>query len=209
MTTDTSPSASNSGDWRRWLWPALAVVLVAAAAAFGALWWTARPPAEGDPAVTFARDMIAHHQQAVEMALIVRERTDDAELRQVALDMVLTQQSQIGQMQGWLEVWRLPFSGAQPPMSDHSGHGADMPANMGMASAADVDSLRTLPAAEAEAQFLRLMIVHHQGGVSMAEAALRQTALPEVVRLAESIVASQTTEIGYMQQLLQARGQTP
>lgn len=208
MTTETPLSPDTAG-WRAWLWPALAVVLIAAAAAFGVLWWTARPPAEGDPAVTFARDMIAHHQQAVEMALIMRERTADPELSQVALDMVLTQQNQMGQMQGWLEVWRLPFSGSRPPMSDHSSHGADMPPNMGMASAADVDSLRTLPVAEAEVKFLRLMIAHHQGGVSMAKAALRQTTSPEAVRLAEAIIASQTTEIGYMQQLLQKRGQMP
>lgn len=208
MTTETSPSPDTAG-WRVWLWPALAVVLVAAAAAFGVLWWTARSPGEGDPAVTFARDMIAHHQQAVEMALIMRERTEDAELRQVALDMVLTQQNQMGQMQGWLEVWRLSFSGAQPPLSDHASHGADMPPNMGMASAAEVEALRTLPVAEAEVKFLQLMIRHHQGGVYMANFALEQTARPEAVRLAEAIILSQTTEIGYMQQLLQARGVAP
>jgi uncharacterized protein (DUF305 family) len=49
--------------------------------------------------------------QAVEMALVLRDRTSDAELRQFALDILLTQQVPIGQMQGWLAMWGVPFSG--------------------------------------------------------------------------------------------------
>lgn len=200
-----APAAPSTGR----LWLALAAVLVAAAAGLGALWWLGRPPADGDPAVTFSRDMVAHHTQAVQMAVIVRDRSSDPELRQLALDMILTQQAQIGQMQGWLEAWGLPLAGSRPPMSDHSGHSAAMPANMGMASAADVDSLASLPPAEMEVLFLQLMIRHHQGGVEMARAALQRTAQPEVVRLAQSIVESQSSEISLMQELLATRGAAP
>lgn len=211
MTTPTEPSlpATAAFPAARWAWPALGVILLAAFAGLAAVWWTGRPPAEGDPAVTFARDMTAHHRQAVEMALLIRDRSLDPELRQMLLDVILTQQAQIGQMQGWLTVWGLPLSGSQPPMSDHSLHGADMPPNMGMASAADVESLGTLPLAEAEVKFLRLMILHHQGGVYMSRHTLEQTQRPEVVQLAESIILSQNKEIAYMQSLLEARGQTP
>jgi uncharacterized protein (DUF305 family) len=66
-----------------------------------------------------------------------------------------------------------------------------------------------LPLAEAEIKFLRLMILHHQGGVYMSRIVLDQTKRPEVVLLAESIILSQEKEISYMQSLLQARGQTP
>jgi uncharacterized protein (DUF305 family) len=203
------PAAGSPSTATRWAWPALGVILLAAFAGLAALWWTSRPPAEGDPAVTFARDMTAHHRQAVEMAILIRDRSQDAELRQMLLDVILTQQAQIGQMQGWLTVWGLPLAGSRPPMSDHSGHGADMPPDMGMASDADVESLRTLPLAEAEIKFLRLMILHHQGGVYMSRVTLDQTRRPEVVQLAESIILSQEKEISYMQSLLQARGQTP
>lgn len=210
MTTELdTPVTTSSVAWPRLLWPAVAVVLLAAAGALGYLWWSSRPPAEGEAAVVFARDMIAHHNQAVEMALILRQRTSDAELAQLGLDIILTQQAQVGQMQGWLEVWRLPFSGPQPPMSDHSGHGADMPPNMGMATALEMESLTTLAVPEAEIQFLRLMIRHHQGGVYMATHVLDESKRPEVVRLAQAIVASQQKEIGYMQRLLQERGVAP
>lgn len=204
--SETSPAPAAGA---RWAWPALGLILLAAFGALVVLWWTGRPPAEDDPAVAFARDMMAHHRQAVEMAILIRDRSQDAELRQMLLDVILTQQAQIGQMQGWLTVWGLPLNGARPPMSDHSSHGADMPPNMGMASDADVESLRTLSLAEAEIKFLRLMILHHQGGVYMSQAILEKTDRPEVVLLAESIILSQEKEISYMQGLLQARGQTP
>lgn len=77
---------------------------------------------------------------------------------------------------------------------------------MGMASREQVDELQTLPVAEAEVAFLQLMIRHHQGGVMMAQEALRQTVRPEVVRLAEAIANGQQSEIEYMQGLLKQRG---
>ncbi len=166
------------------------------------LYWRNRPPDEGSPAVIFARDMAAHHEQAVEIALLVRERSTDAELRQLALDILLSQQAQIGQMQGWLAVWGLPLAGAQPPMAGQA-------AMMGMATQQEVNTLQILPLAEAEISFLQLMIRHHQGGVAMAEVALRQTGRAEVIRLATAIIQSQQSEITYMQRLLNQRGGKP
>src|SRR3712207_6318982 len=96
----TLPRQMTAGPLR---WLALALLLVVALAAF--LLLRSPLPAEGSPEVRFARDMMAHHEQAVEMALLIRERSADEELRQLALDIALTQQAQIGQMQGWLAVW--------------------------------------------------------------------------------------------------------
>lgn len=200
----------------RWLWPALAGLFALAALAFGVLWWLAqsqRPPADGDPAVKFARDMAAHHRQAVQMAVLIRDRSQDAELRQFLIDVILTQQAQIGYFEGWLETWGLPLSGPEPPMTGMMTHdGASMPMTpelMGMASAADVSALSALPLAEAEVKFLQLMIKHHRGGVSMSEALLAESNRAEARRLAESIVNAQTGEIAYMTELLQKRGATP
>lgn len=184
-----------------WLWLLLVALLVFVSIP-ALLYWRHRPPEEGRPAVTFARDMMAHHEQAVEMALLLRDRSADAELRQLALDIVLSQQAQIGQMQGWLAVWGLPIAGPQPPMA---GQGA----MMGIATQAAVNALATLPVAEVEVSFLQLMIRHHQGGVMMAEAALAQTRRAEVVRLATAIVQAQQSEIAYMERLLAQRGAEP
>jgi uncharacterized protein (DUF305 family) len=159
----------------------------------------AQTPRENSPEVTFTRDMMAHHSQAVEMAVLIRDRSTDAELRQVTLDMILTQQNQVGQMFAWLELWGVPQEGLEPPMKG-------MGESMGMAAQQEVNSLDTLPIAEAEIKFLQLMIRHHEGGVMMAQDVLKTTNVPVVKRLAESIVASQTSEVGYMESLLEKRG---
>lgn len=194
----------------------VAVALVAAAAglAAGALvaGGVLRPavPAEGSADVGFARDMQAHHAQAVEMAVLVRERTDDPELRQVALDIELTQQQQQGQMYGWLAVWGLPQATGAPPMAWAAGHGhdaavrgdQDAPPMPGMATPEQLSALAQADGAQAERLFLELMIAHHEGGVAMARAALDSAEQPAVRRLAQAVVDSQTAEIAVLEALL-------
>lgn len=196
-----------------------AVVAAAAGLAVGLLLagglLRAPVPAEGSADVGFARDMQAHHAQAVEMAVLVRDRSTDPELRQVALDIELSQQQQQGQMFGWLAVWGRGQYSAEAPMAwagDH-GHGGDdgstgtgatlMP---GMATPAQLARLRAADGVEAERLFLELMIAHHQGGVAMAQAALERAEHPAVLRLAQAVVDSQTAEITVLQALLARNG---
>jgi uncharacterized protein (DUF305 family) len=163
-------------------------------------------PTDSSPEAGFARDMMVHHAQAVEMAEIVRDKTDSEEIRTLAADIALTQQAQIGQMQGWLQVWDLPPTGTEPAMSwmgePHEGR---MP---GMASPEEINGLQQAPPEEAEALFLQLMVPHHEAAVPMAQAVLEETDRKEVERLAGSIVASQQAEIELMRGLLQRRGVT-
>jgi len=58
--------------------------------------------------------MIVHHAQAVQMAEIVRDKTESDDMRLLASDISLTQQAQVGIMQGWLAVWGLPITGSEP-----------------------------------------------------------------------------------------------
>ena len=53
---------------------------------------------------------------------------------------------------------------------------------------------------------LQLMIPHHQASIPMAEAALEGSDNPSVERLASAIVASQSSEVEVMQNLLAERG---
>ena len=184
------------------------VLLALAAIVWGAmtlgLLLVPRPPSDDSPEVGFARDMINHHAQAVQMAETVRNRTESEEIRILAIDTVLTQQAEIGQMQGWLAVWGLPVSGTQPAMS-WMGHPTEgrMP---GMAAPEDLARLQSASPEEADEQFLRLMIPHHQAALMMAEAVLERSDRPEVRRLAQKIAISQQAEIRGMQGLLERRG---
>src|SRR5687768_10755244 len=137
QTTTHVPTFSRPAITGRWILPILALLLlITIGVAFRS--WSARMPGEGSPEVTFARDMSAHHEQAVEMAFILRDRGEDEELRTIALDIILTQQAQSGMMQGWLQVWGQPISGPAAPMG---GQGEAM----GMASYEDIQQLEALP----------------------------------------------------------------
>ncbi|MDP8949557.1 MAG: DUF305 domain-containing protein [Actinomycetota bacterium] len=161
-------------------------------------------PADDSAEAGFARDMIVHHAQAVEMSEIVRGKTESEELRTLAADIALTQQAQIGQMQGWLQVWDLPPTGTEPAMS-WMGHPTEgrMP---GMAAPEELDRLQRASPEEADVLFLQLMIPHHEAALPMAEAVLEETEREEVQQLAAAVAASQEAEIRVLQELLQRRG---
>ncbi|MEU0097515.1 DUF305 domain-containing protein [Streptomyces sp. NPDC006267] len=85
-------------------------------------------PAASSADAGFARDMAVHHQQAVEMSFIVRDRTKDEDVRRLAYDIANTQANQRGMLLGWLDLWELPkvAPGGERPMawmSDAKGHG--------------------------------------------------------------------------------------
>jgi uncharacterized protein (DUF305 family) len=210
--TPNAEAAEQSGPAPTLFHPILLLVVLALLVTGGALgfWWGAQQhtlPAEGSVEAGFTRDMATHHAQAVNMALLLRDRTEDEEMRQLVLDIMLTQQAQIGQMQGWLAVWELPNGSVEPAMT-----WMGMPTTErmpGMASAEEINHLRDLSGVEAEVLFLQLMIPHHQAGVVMAQAILERTQRPEVRALAQAIVNSQQNEIEYMNDLLQRRGEQP
>lgn len=160
----------------------------------------------------FARDMSIHHQQAVEMSFIVRDRTDDADVRRLAYDIINTQANQRGMMLGWLELWGLPKSAAGPPM-EWMGHtltptddGSLMP---GMATDAELAALTAAKGEKAEVLFLRLMTVHHRAGADMAQAAAGTAKTDAIRDLAAGMVRGQQSEIGLMADMLKARGAKP
>lgn len=168
----------------------------------------------------FARDMQLHHQQAVEMSMIVRDATDDPDIRLLAYDIALAQQQQVGQMFSWLTVWGLPQAASEPSMTwmvrpGRSGtghdHGADGAAHVpgepmpGLATDEQMAELRAATGVEAEKLYLTLMIAHHVGGVDMAEAILDRSTNRVVTNLARGMIAAQQSEIDYMQELLALR----
>ncbi|MGB3681804.1 MAG: DUF305 domain-containing protein [Rubrobacteraceae bacterium] len=168
------------------------------------LWLSAREPGTTSVEAGFSRDMIVHHSQAVEMSEIIRGRTENGRIQTLATDIALTQQAQIGQMQGWLDLWGLPVSGPEPAMA---WMGMPQEGMMpGMASQERINQLRSLPPEEADQLFLGLMIPHHEAAVPMANAVLEDTNNPAVEKLAGAIVASQKAEIEIMREMLDQMG---
>ncbi|WP_436775407.1 DUF305 domain-containing protein [Yinghuangia sp. YIM S09857] len=187
------------------------------------------PPADTSVEAGFARDMKVHHAQAVAMSFTIRDLTDDESVRMLAYDIAATQQNQIGQMTGWLDLWGLTQTTTRPPMEWMSpagmaamgGHtmapgatvpgpaattGPGAPQMPGMATKAQLDRLAGLRGVEAEVLFLQLMITHHQAGVAMAQDALDHARSQVVRDLAKGMVAGQNAEIAQMRQWLAERG---
>jgi len=221
------PEKSPSGGRRARLIIAAVVasvlVIVAAFAAGSLSAPVATAPSNTSAEAGFARDMQTHHNQAVEMSFIIRDLTDDADVRLLAYDIANSQSQQAGQMNGWLTVWNLPQTAPEPEMTwmsrpaltgvSHEGMsemgtgegshepGSPMP---GMATSDQLAALKAATGDEAVRQYLTLMIAHHLGGVEMADAVLVRTEERVVRSLAASIVKAQSSEIGYMQDLLDA-----
>jgi uncharacterized protein (DUF305 family) len=60
---------------------------------------------------------------------------------------------------------------------------------------------------DADIDFVKGMIPHHQGAIEMAKIGLKFGKDPEVKKLAEGIIKAQEAEIAEMQAWLKARGQ--
>lgn len=175
------------------------------------------PPSGTGAEAGFARDMQVHHNQGVELAMIVRDRTDDPAVRLLAYDIALTQAQQSGQLFGWLTQWELPQAGREPTMTwmTRPGRSGDehlhsplpdgAPNMPGLVSAAQISELSAASGVEAERLFLTLMIAHHRGAVEMADGLLDRSDNTSARAFAQAVVTSQNSEIQLMTGMLAER----
>ncbi|GAB2840673.1 DUF305 domain-containing protein [Streptomyces deserti] len=170
-------------------------------------------PAADSADAGFARDMAVHHQQAVEMSYIVRDRTKNEDVRRLAYDIAQTQANQRGMLLGWLDLWELPKVSSEPPMTwmdmGDMASGKDGALMPGMATNTEMKKLGTLSGKQAEIFYLQLMTDHHKGGVHMAEGCADKCAVGVEKRLAQGMVDAQESEIALMADMLKERGAEP
>lgn len=154
-----------------------------------------------DADVTFAQQMIPHHEQAVEMAQLAQGRASSEEVLSLAEDIEAAQGPEIDTLKGWLDTW-----GEDAPASgmDHGDMGHDSGGPMsGMMDEEQMSDLMGASGADWDSMFLEMMIEHHEGAIEMAEVEVDQGENPDAVALAEKIITDQEAEITQMQELLQ------
>lgn len=164
-----------------------------------------------DDDVRFMQDMILHHAQALDMARLVRGRTNHPDIVEIAGRIDSSQEDEIAFMRGWLsERGRsAPETGTgHDAHGGHHGHGAGANPHAGMPGMASPEQMAALAAAsgaEFDRQFLTLMIAHHAGAVTMVEQLLARPGSaydPELFRFVNDISNEQQGEIRRMERLL-------
>jgi uncharacterized protein (DUF305 family) len=156
--------------------------------------------------VQFMSHMIGHHAQALVMAGWAPSHGANPEVQRLAARIINAQNDEIAIMQQWLRDRRQPVPEAKPgPMTmmmNGMEHQMLMP---GMLTDEQMKELDQARGKEFDRLFLRYMIQHHRGAVSMVNdlfgtpgAAQDET----VFKFANDVQVDQSTEIARMEKML-------
>jgi uncharacterized protein (DUF305 family) len=155
--------------------------------------------------VYFMSGMIHHHAQAVLMAGWAPTHGAGSSVQTLCARIVVAQRDEIALMQRWLRDRHetVPDGDASMDMMPGMEH-AMMPGMLTAEQLAQLDSAR---GPEFDRRFLRFMIMHHQGAITMVNQLFGSQGGGEeetVFRFASDVYADQTTEIDRMQKMLAA-----
>lgn len=155
-------------------------------------------PAAGSADVGFLHDMIAHHEQALQLSNDELLRGSDETAKTFAREILLFQSYEIGLMERQLRLWGHERGTREHAMGWMGGPAVPVDAMPGLASEDEMDALADASGAHADALFIALMRDHHAGGVHMAEVAAARAEDPFVRELAGRMARNQRLEIGEM-----------
>lgn len=151
--------------------------------------------------VEFTQAMIVHHEQAIQMAALAEDRAENEEVRSLATRIGEAQQPEIDRMKEWLEAWGEDDADADAGMG-HDDTDMGSGDSMGMMSGEDMAQMEAASGAEFDRMFLEMMIEHHRGAIAMAQEVQADGSHPDVLALADDVVADQEAEVEEMEQLL-------
>ena len=152
-----------------------------------------------DADIRFMQGMIHHHGQALEMTALVPARSDSESIRLLAQRIDLSQQDEIGMMEGWLQA-----RGAHIPTPEERGRGMMMP---GMLNTAEMRRLEGAAGSEFDRLFLEGMIKHHGGALVMVDELFANVGAGQestINAFASEVVADQRAEMDRMGAMLNA-----
>ncbi|GAA3039919.1 DUF305 domain-containing protein [Streptosporangium longisporum] len=143
----------------------------------------------GDADVRFSQEMISHHRCTIRLAGLVKDRTDDPYVRDLAAALVRGESADIELMTGWLRSWKAEVPAEGDP-DDHGAH--DMP---GMVSAAQFSSLERRSGAGFDRMWLTVLGRHLDSGVRMSQVVIALGRHRPTARMAGRLVTEQRARI--------------
>ena len=155
--------------------------------------------------VSFMQGMIVHHQQAVDMSVLVAERTNNETVTTAAGRIEASQQDEMSFMREWLGGIGQPAAMAGMGHTDHVGMA-------GMASPEQMAELAAARGVNFDRLFLQLMIDHHEGALTMVSDlfGIQGTATdPVLYDFAAEVRSDQQAEIDRMKTALAALSDDP
>ena len=152
---------------------------------------------DGD--IKFMQGMISHHAQALEMTALLETRTEDNVMRQLAQRIDISQNDEIMMMQDWLQ----DRDQTVPEVDTH--HQSDFTRMPGMLTDEEMGQLGTASRVAFDRLFLKLMIKHHRGAITMVENLLDQPGSAQGAQLyafTSDVTSDQGMEIDRMDTML-------
>ena len=164
--------------------------------------------------VRFMQGMIGHHAQALAMVALIPARTTRSDIRALGQRIQVSQQDEIALMKQWLRDRHQAIPSMDMSHNDMTTHAMQMPGMTmadtlmpGMLTPQQMNELAKANGAEFESLFLKDMIQHHEGALTMVAKLLGTTGSgqePEVFRFAAEVDTDQRAEIARMSALLNA-----
>lgn len=157
--------------------------------------------------VRFMQDMIPHHHQATLMAALVKDRTNNPALVDLAERINGSQADEIAFMQDWLAERGESVPAPSEHQAMHMHH--DM---AGMATPAQMAALAETKGTDFDRLFLELMIRHHDGAITMVKDLMEQdgSAYDAVLfEFTNDVTNDQAVEIERMNSMLVGLSEDP
>jgi uncharacterized protein (DUF305 family) len=162
--------------------------------------------------VHFMTGMIAHHGQALVMAAMAPRNDAGEEVRRLTARIFNAQRDEIATMQRWLRERDQSVPEVEVAGDSLIFHGPEHAMHMpGVLSRRQMNELAAARGPQFDRLFLRYMIEHHRGAVTMVENLFATDGAAQddlVFKLASDIQVDQRTEIARMQRMLEARAET-
>ena len=155
-------------------------------------------PAADSVDVGFLQDMYHHHDQAVEMSLIMAADASNKIVRGEAQEIVIQQRFEQGAMAAWLGEWGHDLGDLDRTAMTWMKTPTPIDQMDGMQSPQQMAALRAATGTEEDILFLQMMNDHHRGGIHMADYAAARAADPRVRNQAKIMARNQSMEIAEM-----------